>query len=221
MRVLKRHSDHDDAAVGDGDVVESERPDRRVVADEPTVEQDTVPSRPGFRDRFRRTETVPVTVPRGALRVRRTVTVPGRQIEPGAQRASWNLASIAAIAAGAALAVVGAVALVRTGINDTWFRPVEQVLDANHTPLLGAIEVGAGVVLVLLGIAGSRFLVAAAGIAGALLATAAAVEPEELSRELAIESWWAWVLAGAGVLLALVALYEPRPARQDAVIDVR
>lgn len=220
MRVLKRHSDHDEAAVGDGDVAETERPvNRRVVADEPTVEQDTVQSRPGFLDRFRRTETVPVTVPRGA--VRRTVTVPGRQLEKVTHRPSWNLASVVAVAAGAALAVVGVVALIRTGINDTWFRPVEQVLDANHTPLLGAIEVGAGVLLVLLGIAGSRFLVAVAGIAGALLATAAAVEPEELSRELAMESWWAWVLAGVGVLLALVALYEPRPVHHDAVIDVR
>lgn len=237
MRVLRRHSDEDNPSV-DGDhtaettetretteTTESRRP-RLSERFSRTRRTDTEPQPPvdehggpAWRQRFRRNVTVPVTVPRRA--VRQTVTVPGRRVDPVVEERKWNLASILAVAAGGALAVVGIIALMRTGVNETWFRPRTEVLDANHTPLLGAIEVGAGVLLVLLGIAGSRFLVAVAGIAGALLATAAAVEPEELSRELAMESWWAWVLAGVGVLLALVALYEPRPVHHDAVIDVR
>jgi hypothetical protein len=215
MRVLRRHSDEDEAAVSGNEAREADR-----TAETPRT-TDTQPvtkarERPAFADRFRRTTTVPVTVPRRALR--HTVTVPG---EPATTEVRWSPAAILATAAGAALAVVGVVALIRAEVNSTWFQPVVQVLDANHTPLLGAVEVGAGVLLILLGLTSSRYLVAAAGIAGALAATAVAVEPEELSRELAIESWWAWSLAAAGVVLALAALWQPRIRRRETVIDVR
>jgi hypothetical protein len=226
MRVLKRHSDRD-AVTDSDDAVETERPaPSETSASTPTTERQPVvadevePARPGVFQRFRRTATVPLTVPQRA--VRQTVTVPGRRVETTTPERAWSPAAILATIAGAALAVVGVITLIRTGVNETWYRPVTEVLDANHTPLLGGIEVGAGVLLLLLGLSGSRFLVAAAGIAGALLATAAAVEPEELTRELAIERWWAWALAAAGVVLTLAAIYEPRAkGRGDTVIDVR
>jgi hypothetical protein len=53
----------------------------------------------------------------------------------------------------------------------------------------------------------------------ALGATALAIEPEELQRELAIERWWAWALAGVGVAVTLAALQAPRE-RREAVVDV-
>jgi hypothetical protein len=53
----------------------------------------------------------------------------------------------------------------------------------------------------------------------ALGATALAIEPEELQRELAIERWWAWALAGVGVVVTLAALQAPRE-RRKAVVDV-
>jgi hypothetical protein len=141
-------------------------------------------------------------------------------VDPVVEERKWNLASILAVAAGGALAVVGIIALMRTGVNETWFRPRTEVLDANHTPLLGALEIGVGAVLILLGLIGSRVLIAMAGIAGALACTVAAVEPDELSR-LAIEPWWATVLAATGVVLTLSAIYKPSPRiRRDAVIDV-
>jgi hypothetical protein len=62
-------------------------------------------------------------------------------------------------------------------------------------------------------------LVAILGLAMALGATAVAIEPQELQRELAIERWWAWTLAAAGVVLALSALQAPREHR-IAVVDV-
>jgi hypothetical protein len=226
MRVLKRHSDQDTATDSD-DAVETDHPtttdtsaSTRTTERQPVVADEVEPARPGLFQRFRRTATVPLTVPRRGLR--QTVTVPGRRVQTTAPERAWSPAAILATVAGAALAVVGAVTLIRTGINETWYRPVVEVLDANHTPLLGAIEVGAGALLLLFGLSGSRFLVAVAGIAGALVATAAAVEPEELTRELAIERWWAWALAAAGVVLTLAAIYEPRPkGRGDTVIDVR
>lgn len=248
MRVLKRHSDEGDvSADGAGsttteatEVRETRRPTlrerlagpRRAAATDttattttepaPTAGQPvmTEPQRPGWRQRFSRSTTVPVTVPKRSIR--QTVTVPSRRIESATREPAWDVASILAVLAGGALAVVGIVAVIRTGLDETWFRPRTEVLDANHTPLLGALEIGAGALLLLLGLAGSRVLVALAGIAGALVCTAAAVEPEPLGRELAIEPWWAWALAAAGVALTLAALYEPRAhaRRRDAVIDV-
>ena len=60
--------------------------------------------------------------------------------------------------------------------------PVE-VLDADHTALLGAVEIGAGLLLLLVGLTGSRIPVALLGLAMALGATAMAIEPDELQRE--------------------------------------
>jgi hypothetical protein len=222
MRLLKRHSDEDDASVDTDRGADTEGPaETRSTAETERVVEDraTEPSRPGLAQRFRRTVTVPMTVPRRS--VRRTVTVPARRVEPTTVEPAWALAPILATVAGGALAVIGIVAVIRTGLDDSWFRPQVEVLNADHTALLGAIEIGAGALLLLLGLAGSRVLVAMAGIAGALVATAAAVEPEELQRELAIESWWAWTLAAAGVVLTLLALQEPRARSRGTVIDVR
>jgi hypothetical protein len=52
----------------------------------------------------------------------------------------WNLGSVLVLLAGAALAVVGVVATARTGIDDTWYRPVEAVAGLHHTQLLAALE---------------------------------------------------------------------------------
>jgi hypothetical protein len=128
-----------------------------------------------------------------------------------------TLSPLLATAVGAALAVVGAVALLRTGIDETWFRPRVEVLNADHTALLGALEIGAGLLLLLVGLMGSRVAVALLGLALALGATAMAIEPEQLQRELAIERWWAWALAAAGVLLTLAALQTPRERRRTMV----
>jgi hypothetical protein len=158
-----------------------------------------------------------MTVPERS--VRQTVAVPSRPIESTSAWPRVSLASLLAIAAGAALAVVGSVALLRTGIDSTWFRPRIEVLDADHTALLGALEIGAGLLLLLAGLTGSRVVVAVLGLAMALGATAIAIEPEELQRELAIERWWAWALAAAGAVLTLAALQAPRERRR-ALVDV-
>jgi hypothetical protein len=147
------------------------------------------------------------------------MTVPSRSVERTSAWPSVSLGPLLAIATGAALAVVGAVALVRTGIDGTWFRPRVEVLDADHTALLGAVEIGAGLLLLLAGLTGKRAPVAIVGLAIALGATAMAIEPEELQRELAIERWWAWTLAAAGVVLTLGTLQAPRE-RHKTVVDV-
>ena len=75
----------------------------------------------------------------------------------------WSPANVLVVLAGAALAALGIVALIRTQINETWYTPVETVARINHTPLLAAIEVGAGALLMILGLLGIRERVIALG----------------------------------------------------------
>jgi hypothetical protein len=124
--------------------------------------------------------------------------------------AGWNPANVLVVLAGAALAALGIVALVRTEINETWYTPVEDVANINHTPLLAAIEVGVGALLVILGLAGVRALTAFVCLAAAVAAAVAAIDPGLFETELAIERWWAIALAAAGGTLA-VLLMLPRP----------
>lgn len=203
MRLLSRQSNETDATVA-----EREGP----VADDSPARQAPTRNRWG-----RKTVTVPVTVPERS--VRRTMVVPSRSV---GRRPAWSrmsAGSVLAVVVGASLAVVGLIAVLRAGVDGTWFRPLVEVLEADHTALLGVLEIGAGVLLVLVGLTGRRIPVAVLGLAMALGATALAIEPDELQRELAIEPWWAWTLAAAGAVLVLAALHAPREA-SSAVVDV-
>ena len=122
----------------------------------------------------------------------------------------WSPANVLVVLAGVALAALGILALIRTEINETWYTPVETVARINHTPLLGAIEVGVGALLVILGLLGVRTLTAFVCLAGAVAAAVAAMDPARFETELAIERWWAIALAAGGAALA-VLLMLPRP----------
>jgi lysylphosphatidylglycerol synthetase-like protein (DUF2156 family) len=116
----------------------------------------------------------------------------------------WDIGSLLAVASGVALIVIGAVALVRTGVDSSWYRPVEQVAGIDHTALLGAIEVGVGALLVLAGLAGARTFAALVALVAGVGAALVAIEPSLVDRELALERGWAVALAVGGILLALL-----------------
>lgn len=118
----------------------------------------------------------------------------------------WNLGSVLVLLAGAALAVLGLVAVARTGIDGTWYRPVEEVAGIRHTPLLAAVEAAVGVSLVIAGLLGARGLAAFVCIAGAIAAGFAAIEPGLVAGELGLERWWAVTLAAAGAVLAVLSM---------------
>lgn len=132
----------------------------------------------------------------------------------------WDIGSVLAAAAGVALVVIGTLALARTGIDRSWYQPVDQVLGMDHTALLGAVEVGVGVVLVLAGLAGARMLAALVALAVGTTATVVAIEPDVVDRELAIEQDWATVLAIAGFALAAVLIVS-RERRHERRIERR
>jgi peptidoglycan/LPS O-acetylase OafA/YrhL len=122
----------------------------------------------------------------------------------------FHLGNLLAIAGGAALAIIGIVALVRGDLNESWDAPVTTVLDIDHTPLLAALEVAAGALLVLFGMTGRRFLAMLAAVGVAVAAAVAAVEPGRLATQYALEEWWAWTVAGAAAFVALVLMLPSR-----------
>lgn len=198
MRVLRRESDRDADAV---DTVET---------DDTVVEK----KKPVWK-RFERTEKVDADAPVAPAPVEPEVVRTEREIVVE----QWSFADAVIAIIGAGLALIGALVLVRTGIDGSWFRPTEEVVDATHTPLLGALELGAGAVLMLTAAARSRALPALAGLAIAVLASMAAIENAEVSRELAIEESWAWMLAGVGLLVSIVSLVPPRRRRVERLVE--
>ncbi|HKA82597.1 MAG TPA: hypothetical protein VKD21_01955, partial [Acidimicrobiales bacterium] len=102
--------------------------------------------------------------------------------------------------------VLGGVALARTGVDDTWFRPVHDVVGIRHTPLLAAIEAGVGLLLVVAGLAGAPGLAAFVSISAAMAAGVAAVEPRLVGEQLAAERWWLVAVAVAGAGLAVISM---------------
>ena len=124
----------------------------------------------------------------------------------------WSVADLVVTLVGVGLTVVGALGLARAGVNETWFSPVVDVVGADHTALLAAAELGAGVLIIVAGVARRRVLATLFGLAVAVLGAIAAIESAEVERELAIEDWWAWVLVAAGALVVLMGLV-PRKGR--------
>jgi hypothetical protein len=135
----------------------------------------------------------------------------------------WDIGSVLATAVGVALTVLGAVTLVRTGVNETWYSPVEEVAGITHTPLLGIIELGVGVLLILAGLAGANRLAALIALAAAIAAAVVAIDPDTFEQELGMERGWAIALAvGLGVLsLILMATWAMRHGRRVETRTVR
>jgi hypothetical protein len=134
------------------------------------------------------------------------------------RRKRWDTAGFLTTAFGAALATVGVVALVRTGVDDSWYRPVVEVAGIRHSPLLGAIEVAAGAALVLTLLLGLRMVAALLALAGGIAATVVALEPSRVNPELAIERGWAIALAVASLALGLFLVATRDRRRERRVI---
>ncbi len=214
MRLLNRNDDTDDDAPGANEstverleVKEETKPAarRETVADRDEVERLERLKRHKRPEQPKRPERVEwVARPARPERVdgSERVAPPERDLV----EYRWSPGSALVALAGAALAVVGIVALTRTGINGSWYRPVEQVGGIDHTPLLAAIEVGAGVLLVVVGLVGRRILTGLVCVLAAIAAGVAAVDPAEVEHELAIQRWWAIGLVAGAAGLAVVAM---------------
>jgi len=141
---------------------------------------------------------------RGPLGARR----PEETVETVKDR--WDIGSVLAVAAGVALVLLGIVALVRTGVDSSWYSPVVSVVGVDHTAALGAVELGVGVLLVLAGLAHARAVAALVALVAGIAAAVVAIEPDTIDRDVALDRGFATALAVAGVTLALALVMAPR-----------
>lgn len=126
----------------------------------------------------------------------------------------WNLGALLAIAAGVVLGIIGAVALARAGVDRTWYSPVVSVLGARHTALLGAIELGVGVLLAMAGFARALAAAAFISVAAAACSLVVLIQPSVAQQQLAIQRGWALVLTIVGFALGAV-IFLLRPGLVD------
>jgi peptidoglycan/LPS O-acetylase OafA/YrhL len=147
-----------------------------------------------------------------------TVVERSRRVRRERVHRPFHIGNALAIIGGGVLAVIGIVALLRGDLNDTWDQPVTTVLRIDHTPLLAALEVGAGAVLILFALTGRRFLALLASVSLAVAAAVVAIEPGRLATQYHLETWWAWTVAGGAAFIALVLLL-PSGRRKEVVED--
>ena len=129
-------------------------------------------------------------------------TVPATEPEPTRpvkKRRRFTWGQVLILLAGAASLVFGVAAVALAGLAGSITDPIVDVFGFSHTPLLGVIEVGAGVVLILAALVpGGRWVAALVGggaIAGGALILA---EYEWTQTELAAEQAFGWVAIGIG-----------------------
>lgn len=116
----------------------------------------------------------------------------------------WDTVGFLTAGAAVALAVFGGLALVRAGVDSSWYSPVVEVAQIDHTAALGAVEVGVAALVLIPLLFGLRMFAALVAIAGGVVAAVAAIDPEQVSADLALERGWAIGLAVAGIALGLL-----------------
>jgi hypothetical protein len=125
---------------------------------------------------------------------------------------AWSPAQIVAMLIGAFLAVLGGVALARTGIN---FADLDasraQVAGLEHTPVLGMIELVLGLVLIGSAAADSapRGTMSFVGALMLLFGVIVVIEPDGFNRALGTSSGHGWLYAILGAVLMLTAMVAP------------
>jgi hypothetical protein len=126
----------------------------------------------------------------------------------------WSPAQIVAVVIGIGFVLLGIAGLARTGLELTNLSgPHDEVLGFLHTPLLGLIEVGFGVLLILSGVVAgaSRGLMAFLGIVAAIFGILLLVNvaPNRLHHWLGVGDPYGWLSLIVGVVLLAAAFFSP------------
>jgi hypothetical protein len=144
----------------------------------------------------------------------------------------WSPAQIVAVVLGIAYVLLGIAALARTGLPvDHMMSPQHDVLGFRHTPLLGAIEIGFGALLIVSGVVagGARSLMAFLGVVATIFGILLLVNvaPNRLHHWLGVGDPYGWLSLTAGVILLLAAFFSPelthsgrsREAHREQLVD--
>ena len=121
------------------------------------------------------------------------------------RRFTWGQVLI--LLAGAASLAFGIGAVMLAGLAGSVTEPVVEVFTFDHTPLLGLIEIAAGVVLVFAALVpGGRWLAGPIGVAAIVGGALIIAELEWTQTELAAESRFGWVSIAIGATAYLGAM---------------
>src|SRR5262249_51082381 len=136
---------------------------------------------------------------RGPAPAPAVATAPTAAAEPVKMKRRLSWGQVLMFLAGVASLVFGVGAVILGGLAGPVTAPVVQVMTYDHTPLLGLIETGIGVVLIVGAfIPGGRWVagpVAVATIVGGALIVA---QLDWIRRNLAAEQRFGWVAIGVG-----------------------
>lgn len=120
---------------------------------------------------------------------------------------------------GLALVIVGLIAVTRAGVDGSMEEPVVDVIGFTHTTLLGFLEVGIGLCLVIAAAATSKSAAIFFGLVLGVAGIVGAVQSESFRNSLALESGLAWIAVVAAVVVVLASLLIPRLATQTTRVE--
>jgi hypothetical protein len=121
------------------------------------------------------------------------------------------------VLAGAASFVIGIGAVALGGLAGSVTAPIVQVFTFDHTPLLGLIETGAGVVLILCAfLPGGRWIAGPVGVAAIVGGALIIAELDWITTNLAAEQRFGWVAIGIGAVAYLGAMV---PTKKRVVVN--
>jgi hypothetical protein len=125
----------------------------------------------------------------------------------------WSPVQIIGLIGGVAFAVLGIVAVARTGFNTSHiYTPRTTVWQLPHTPLLAVIEIGWGVLMILASVVpgGFRTLMGLLGAAALVLGIVVLAGPSHrLVHWLAVDHTSGVVYTVVGAVVALAAIVSP------------
>ncbi len=126
-------------------------------------------------------------------------------------RRTWTPAQFVAGALGLFLVVMGGVAMARAGLDGSWTDPVVEVLGFDHTALMGAIEVGLGLVLIIVAFATweVRGWLVGLGLLALAFGLIVLIEPAAFDGSLGVESASGWLYAAMGAGMMAAAWLSP------------
>jgi len=125
-----------------------------------------------------------------------------------------DLSRIVSLLGGLFLILLGALVLIDTGLHDFPSAPTTEVFGFTQTPLLGALDVGAGLLLLIGAVDPSRALSILTGaliLMGGVILLAA---NDKLDQSLQANDAYGWMAVALGGVVLLVALLAPSHHRR-------
>ena len=120
---------------------------------------------------------------------------------------------------GLAAAIIGLLAVTRTGIHSPMNTPIVHVVGFTHTETLGLIETGIGILLLISAAATSRSAAIFFGVVLGVGGFIGAIQTTSFKRSLALESGLAWIAVIAAIIVVLVSLFIPRMRTETTTVE--